>query len=874
MSFAETIRGVIAPLFGLPVNDEEEERQYVPSPLRAMREITDVESFASILPYTAYYQAERLFVLDAGDRDAKAARLKNKDALGFAIEISPQTGANDDMIRILTPIMATAPIDSKLQVSLYGSSSVIKQLKSAALLRRGNPEDGSDPDEHRSSGTYRVMARQRVDWFLKGTRRRLVPHLPFLVRDMRTVLTLTTPCDPRDPTAIDELGRLRQGISATLKAANFHAWDWTADDLIDWCYEILNPQKLQGQAPHMPRAYDKGRLIRHQIVDPDTICRPTDDGKSLRYGMPGTPEEVHSRLYTVTSYPQKFPLWAMGNMVGDFYEGQLGYPCPFVITLGLHTMERASNRAIAQMKGARATTNASSAMARFMPEMQTKKRAWDIVNQSYEAGMGEVELYHQLLLMARPDEIEAAERAAQSIWRNRGFGLVSQQFMQVPGILGSLPLGFTPTIHKFYKRAGLVARKTTENAVNMAPLLAEWKGTKTPVLQLLGRRGQLMSIDLFDNKGGNYNFAVAASSGSGKSVLANELTTGYLGCGSLVFIIDVGRSYEKTCRLQGGEFIEFKDRPDYRICINPFDRIHDIREDMEILKPLVAQMVSPSGDLNDEDRAVIEMAISECWKSLGTKMTISDVADVLCKSTADPVSMRLGRQLYPFTRDGMYGRYFDGPSTVDFTKSFVVLELEELKSKKDLQAVVLFIMMFRITQAMYHTPREQRKICIIDEAWDLMSGGNSAKFIEEGYRRARKYGGAFGTLTQSVADYYKNPASQAALENADWLFLLKQKEASIEQLARSGRLPVDDALKRVLGSIKTEEGHYSEIYIQSPMGSGIGRLIVDPFSLLVYSSAPDDWRAIEHYRAQGMDVARAVEAVLRDRQGAVAGVAS
>ena len=858
MSFA-TIKSNLGQFFGLSSSGDSEE-QYEPSPMRALREITNTESFASLLPHCAFHEEEGLFVLDTGERNPKG----KPEALGMCIEITPQTGATVEMINILAPIFGGAPGGTLFQVSMYGGPRIIDKMMTAALLRDTAGVAHADGSEKRSDNIYRVMSRRRIDHYLQGTRKRLIPHIPVLIRDFRTVMTVAIPCDPRDVKAIEALVRMRDGIHATLKAANFDCWNWGATELINWCYELTNPNKVNSRAAHYKKSYDSGRLIRRQIIDTDTICRPTDDGRSLRYGMPGEPSEVHSRLYSVSGYPKDFPLWAMGNLIGDFYQGQLGYPCPFVITMGIRVLDQSDHKNIAQMKGARATTNATSPMARFMPEFQDKKRDWDVVNQSYAAGQGEVDMYHQVLLIASPSEIDAAETSAQAIWRARGFNLVSQQYMQVPGILTSLPLGFTPTMHRFYKRTGLICRKTTLNAVNLAPIIGEWKGTETPVMNMVGRRGQLMSLDLFDNKGGNYNFACAASSGSGKSFLANEIASAYLGVGAKVFIIDVGRSYEKICRDYDGEYIEFNKKPDFQICVNPFDNIVDLDEDMEMVKPVLGQMASPSGTLTDHDWSLLEIAIAAAWAKNHNQMTVSDVAAWL-KDQDDPVPKRLGDQLFPYTAEGMYGKYFEGKSNVNFDNDFVVLELEELNSKKDLQSVILFIMMFRITQAMYHESRSRKKVCIIDEAWDLMNGGDAGKFIEVGYRRARKYFGAFGTLTQSLADYYKNAAAQAALENSDCLFLLKQKQDTIEKLSREGKLNMDEATKRILSSVKTEQGLYAEIYVSCPMGSGVGRLLADPFTVLAYSTAPDDWNDIQYFRDRGMSVAAAITAVLEAR---------
>ncbi len=212
----------------------------------------------------------------------------------------------------------------------------------------------------------------------------------------------------------------------------------------------------------------------------------------------------------------------------------------------------------------------------------------------------------------------------------------------------------------------------------------------------------------------------------------------------------------------------------------------------------------------------------------------------------------------------MYASYFEGEANIQFHKNFVVLELEELKSKKDLQAVVMQLMMYRITQEMY-LDRSKRKLVIIDEAWDLMGGGSSASFIEAGYRRARKYGGAFGTITQSVEDYYKNDATKAAIQNADWLFLLRQKPESIDRLGKEGKLHVDEWMKRQLSSVTTEHGNFSEIFVHGPMGSGVGRLILDPFSMLHYPTRAEDFQAIKSLPAQGMSVIDAIETLLQKR---------
>jgi len=172
--------------------------------------------------------------------------------------------------------------------------------------------------------------------------------------------------------------------------------------------------------------------------------------------------------------------------------------------------------------------------------------------------------------------------------------------------------------------------------------------------------------------------------------------------------------------------------------------------------------------------------------------------------------------------------------------------------------------MYRISQAMYHD-RARRKLVIIDEAWDLMRSPAAADFIEHGYRRARKYNGAFLSAAQSVGDFHANPSALAALENSDWSLLLRQKAERVRQLAGENRLELDDAERRMLLSLRTRRDRYSEILVRSEQGSGVGRLLVDPFARMLYSSAPEDYEAIRRLIDAGVPVAEAVERIARER---------
>lgn len=89
----------------------------------------------------------------------------------------------------------------------------------------------------------------------------------------------------------------------------------------------------------------------------------------------------------------------------------------------------------------------------------------------------------------------------------------------------------------------------------------------------------------------------------------------------------------------------------------------------------------------------------------------------------------LGVMLTPYTKTGMYAKYFEGENNVDFTNPLVVIELEELKGKEDLQAVILQMFIMDIANRAFLGDRKTQFYICIDEAWDLLRAPQTGKFI-------------------------------------------------------------------------------------------------------------------------------------------------
>jgi conjugal transfer ATP-binding protein TraC len=763
--------------------------------------------------------------------DQETSLFYNKKGIGFILEASLLTGASQETENILASIVTDVlPNDADVQFLLWACDK-IGGILDAFKKTRGQKD------------IYQWLSQKRVEFLGNGTKNSLSSNGTYILRDFQLFIAVSL---PKGQGEAYKLIDIRDNIISEIM---------TIERFLSVTSDILNPST---NIYPTEQNWNEHETLSQQIVNPETRLRVYPD--KLLFEQTGeTKETIEVRCFAVKDYPKTAALWKMTDNIGQLFNISLQIPCPFIISLNIHAIDFEKAVAQAQLKFMDKDKTARSPLAKFKPTMGKEYEDWALIRERLTEGDRLVKAFYQVVMFTDPAKANGAERKIRDLYRANGWKLSKLAYIQLQSFLAMLPMRMTEGMYKDLKMFGRLRTMTAFNAVNIAPIQGEWKGTKTPSLILPGRRGQIAIWNPFDNNEGNFNIAIAAKAGSGKSVFTQEYIVSLLGCGGRTWVIDVGRSYEKTCKMLGGEFIEFKQ--DSIVSLNPFTFIKNFDESIVMLKPLFAAMARPVSRASEEESAFLEKAIKAAWQAHGNKATIT----IVCKwlnAQEDERCKNLGHLLHTYSVDGMYGKYFEGDCTINVDNPFVVLELQELKTKKDLQKVVLLVLMYQISESMYMGSRSQVKSCVIDEAWDLLGGDNdgAASFIETGYRTARKHNANFVTVTQSINDYYKNETSKAAFENSDNKIILSQSPETIEDLKRTNRFSIDPFTEKLLKSLKKTD-EYSECVIRGASGSSVHRILLDHYSRILYSSKGTEFEEVNQLQVQGLTLQEAIAQV-------------
>lgn len=733
------------------------------------------------------------------------------------------------------------------------------------------------------------------------------------VVDLKLIVSVKIPYTGEKPSneIMEECVDWSTRILSSLKSVGLAPRMMNAERYIRFMNVFLNwsPKATWRQNPY--GMWEKDKTIPPQCFDPETsvMCARPD------YFILG--DDTYVKVLSAKRMPEAMFFGNAIDYVGDLNGNNTGIHQNYAICTNIIFPDVPKMKSSLEKKRTWANQQAFGPLLKFDPVLGDIKKSFDTIYDSLNDGARPLRAtFHVIAFGKSEKEIMATSSAVESFWSDQHFTLKEDRFVMLPIFRNCLPMcADRYAINELQRYKTMTSREVPV----ILPIWGEAKGTGTPHVELLSRNGQVMSLSLHDSST-NQNGVIAAESGSGKSFLLNEIILSYMSEGARVWVIDAGKSYKKLCESLDGDFVEFSERS--KISLNPFETIVNWNDEEDAIVNLVGTMASMEGRLDDFQTAALKGHMHELWfetyeKSKAQVQDQLDEIDALydrriddalnqvadrsksdamveqlnaerelrklevmppstmsidmiaerCLNDSDPRVKDVGVQLGSFTSKSSYGRFFAGHNNANFKNDLTVLELDELQGRKHLRQVVLLQLISQIQREIFLGERDRKKIVIIDEAWDLLKEGEVSVFMEHAYRKFRKYGGSAIIATQSVQDLYNNTVGKAISSNSANMYLLGQKATTLEQVRKDNQLVMEDWAFDMLKSVHTEAGVFSEIFVSMGQLQFVGRLIVSDFQKLLYSTAPEDVNAIQHYQNQGLGIQDAINAVLRDRSG-------
>ena len=675
-----------------------------------------------------------------------------------------------------------------------------------------------------------------------------------LIQDAKLIVSVKFPFDGEQPsqTDVNVAKDWHTKIRSLLAAVGIWPVSMKPDRYIRLRQTLVNWQKDSSWRYSNDRRWETDKPICNQIFDPTTNVITTDKG-CVQLG-----DWCYAKVLSAKKIPEGMFFTEAIRYVGDL-KGRTGIRNNYAVVVNIVFPEADTTKTKIETKRTMTVNQAYGPLVKFVPVLADKARSFNIISDSFQKGARPLRLSFSVLLFDKDRTgLESSAMQVQSYFKTLKFHLMEDRYVMLPMFFNCLPLGCDWRAVKELQRYKTMSSK---EAPVFVPIFGEAKGTGTPHVMLISRNGQLMTMSLHDS-GSNKNAVIAATSGSGKSFLLNEIIVSYMSEGAQVWVIDAGKSYKKLNETLKGDFLQFDEES--TICLNPFELIKDWNEEEDGIVSLVSAMASPSGALTEYQVSGLKKVMKGLWEQKGITMTVDDISAACCENPDQRIK-DVGEQLHAFTSRGAYGRFFTGSNNIRFNNNFTVLELDELQGRTHLRQVVLLQLILQIQHEMFLGDRNRKKILIVDEAWALLNEGEVSVFMQHAYRKFRKYNGSAIISTQSLNDLYEGSAGVAIAENSANMYLLGQKPATIADIKKKNLLVLSEGGFNLLDSVKSVAGVYSEICLITEQGVAVGRLIVSNFFKLLYSTAPEDLNAIARYTAQGLTTADAIRHVLADR---------
>lgn len=786
----------------------------------------------------------------------------NKKSFGIGFKLNVLGGANDDLVNSLNKFIMELPQGSRwdYQIALFGTTQTghLLEANCELLSKRG----GIVAKLAKNQTMYAKYASKN------GFFHRQKNH--FDLRDYGAYFFVST--SVKDVQTIIDA---RESMVTSLTQIGFHLEPMTPSGLIEYVEDVVNFDAKKDRP--LGATYNALEPINSQVFSPDTEFLINRNNVSIRHTSRHTNEDVKTRVVSLglRRLPVEFRLYGFPECLSSLRSVSRSIQCPHLVTLSFRVEDTGTQQQENDSKIGSLRKLVQSPMRVFMPtaadELQERV---ELQRSLSNKEICITSMVFNISLFTNKKSERKHVQAAKDAFAAGGLDVNPVLMLQGQAFLSNLPFMMTDGFWNDNRSAGRVRTIKSSNLVNFFPIVVDHKNFSGGML-LPTMRQQLSFLDPFNCGSDNYNIALTGGSGAGKSVFVQELAKTIFAMGGKVWILDKGGSYKKLTLMLEGTYMTPS-----QIYLNPFthldkfgvdggkdengEEINPLAEALDNITALYATIASPREELSQLQQSVLGDAIIAAYQKHRSLTMVDHVQEELyayAKRESDRRINDLAVQLNKYRTDGIYGDVFNKPSMLDPDIHITTLELDGFPEAVLRPAI--FALMVMINQNMYLSgSRSTPKMCIIEEAWSLLSGANAqAKtFINTGYRTARKFGGSFCTVTQGIKDFFANAEAEASYNNSDIHIVLRQGEGFSDYLQSNPDKFTQYEQHIIKNFEKSSQAGYSSAMIKAGGHTSFHRFFCDPFARACYSTEPHEYSHCESLMEQGMNVMDAIEA--------------
>ena len=380
------------------------------------------------------------------------------------------------------------------------------------------------------------------------------------------------------------------------------------------------------------------------------------------------------------------------------------------------------------------------------------------------------------------DELDNSTEAIEAVIRKQLCSVSTLKFQQEKGLQSVLPLG----------NCTLKIRRTltTESTAVFLPFAAKEISQKNGMyygLNALSNNMIIFNRLMLKNPNG----FILGSPGSGKSFSAKrEMLNVFLATDDDIIIIDPEREYGSLVAALNGETINVS--PASANYINPLDMSQDYSDEQS---PLVMKsdfilsfcecLVGKQG-LTAKEKAIIDRCLTNIYAEYLQDFDPEKIPTLMdfyenIKAQPEDEAQGLALSIELYIKGNL--NVFAHKTNVNTSNRVVSYDIKDLgKQLKTIgMLIVLDYVWNRIT---VNRAKGKRTWIYLDEIYLLFANEQSANFLYELYKRARKWGGVPTGITQNVEDLLKSETARSMLSNTDFVMMLNQATSDRIQLAR------------------------------------------------------------------------------------------